>query len=124
MVGVLKTSNRSKGAGQLMIAIVLIAIVAGSASALMFASIISGALISLLLFYLAPLPLMVAALGWGPLSATIGGIVAATGLGAIFGLPYGIAFAVTVALPAWWLGHLALLGRSIANDVSPANGAA
>ncbi len=53
-----------------MIAIVLIAIAAGSASALMFASIISGALISLLLFYLAPLPLMVAALGWGPLGAT------------------------------------------------------
>jgi hypothetical protein len=105
-----------------MIAIVLIAIVAGSASALMFASIISGALISLLLFYLAPLPLMVAALGWGPLSATIGGIVAATGLGAIFGLPYGIAFAVTVALPAWWLGHLALLGRSIDNGAS-GNGA-
>jgi predicted membrane protein DUF2232 len=88
----------------------------------MFASIISGALISLLLFYLAPLPLMVAALGWGPLSATIGGIVAATGLGAIFGLPYGIAFAVTVALPAWWLGHLALLGRSIDNGAS-GNGA-
>jgi predicted membrane protein DUF2232 len=105
-----------------MIAIVLIAIVAGSASALMFASIISGALISLLLFYLAPLPLMVAALGWGPLSATIGGIVAATGLGAIFGLPYGIAFAVTVALPAWWLGHLALLGRSTDNGAS-GNGA-
>ena len=57
-----------------MIAIVLIAIAAGSASALMFASIISGALISLLLFYLAPLPLMVAALGWGPLGATIGGM--------------------------------------------------
>ena len=41
----------------------------------MFASIISGALISLLLFYLAPLPLMVAASGWGPIAATIGGIV-------------------------------------------------
>jgi hypothetical protein len=107
-----------------MIAIVLIAIAAGSASALMFASIVSGALISLLLFYLAPLPLMVAALGWGPLCATIGGIVAALGLGAIFGLPYCIAFAVTIALPAWWLGHLALLGRSMTSGVSQGNGAA
>ena len=106
-----------------MIAIVLIAIAAGCASALMFASIISGALISLLLFYLAPLPLMVAALGWGPISATIGGITAATGLGAIFGLPYCIAFVVMVALPAWWLGHLALLGRPANNDVSSGNGA-
>lgn len=98
-----------------MIAIILIAIAAGCASALMFASIVSGALISLLLFYLAPLPLMVAALGWGPLTATIGGIAAASGLGLMFGLPYGVAFAITVALPAWWLGHLALLGRPLPN---------
>src|SRR5712672_3783495 len=124
MVGVLETSNRSKGAGQLMIAIVLIAMAAGCASALMFASIVSGALISLLLFYLAPLPLMMAALGWGPLSATIGGISAATGLGAIFGLPSCIAFVVTVALPACWLGHLALLGRPAATVASAGNGAA
>jgi hypothetical protein len=101
-----------------MIAIFLIAIAAGAASALMFASIISGALISLLLFYLAPLPLMVTALGWGPLAAAIGGIAAAAGLGAIFGLPYCIAFAVMVALPSWWLGHLALLGRPISAEAT------
>jgi hypothetical protein len=105
-----------------MIAILLIAMAAGSASALMFASIVSGALISLLLFYLAPLPLMVAALGWGPLSAGIGGIAAASGLGAILGLSYCIAFAVMAALPAWWLGHLALLGRPIDNGAPSANG--
>jgi len=106
-----------------MIAIVLIAVAAGAASALMFASIVSGALISLLLLYLAPLPLMVAGLGWGPLSATIGGIAAATGLGVIFGLPYCMAFVVSVALPAWWLGHLALLGRPVTNAFSSGNGA-
>jgi hypothetical protein len=106
-----------------MIAIVLIGLAAGCASALMFASIISGALISLLLFYLAPLPLMVAALGWGPIAATIGGIAAASGLGVIFSLPYCIAFAITVALPAWWLGHLALLGRPL-DDPAAGNGAA
>jgi Predicted membrane protein (DUF2232) len=107
-----------------MIAVLLIALAAGCASALMFASVVSGALVSLLLFYLAPLPLMVAALGWGPLGATIGGIAAAIGLGAIFGLPYCIAFAIMVALPAWWLGHLALLGRPAANGISSGNGAA
>jgi hypothetical protein len=107
-----------------MIATVLIALAAGAASALMFASIISGALISLLLFYLAPLPLMVAAMAWGPLSATVGGIAAAIGLGAIFGLPYCLAFAVTVALPAWWLGHLALLGRAVPAGAGAGNGAA
>jgi hypothetical protein len=107
-----------------MMTTILIALAAGCASALMFASIISGALISLVLFYLAPLPLMVAALGWGPLSATIGGISAAIGLGAIFGLPYCIAFVLTIALPAWWLGHLALLGRPVSAGTSAGNGAA
>ena len=96
-----------------MIMYILIALAAGSASALMFASIISGALISLLLFYMAPLPLMVATLAWGPLCGTIGGIGAAMGLGLMFGLPYCVAFAMTIALPAWWLGHLALLGRPV-----------
>ena len=106
-----------------MIAVVLIALAAGCASAFMFDSIVSGALISLLLLYLAPLPLMVAALGWGPLCATIGGIAAAIGLGVIFGFPYCMSFVVAVALPAWWLGHLALLGRPIANGGAAGNGA-
>ncbi|MBR0796651.1 DUF2232 domain-containing protein [Bradyrhizobium jicamae] len=106
-----------------MIAIFIVAIAAGAASGLMFASVISGELISLLLFYLAPLPLMVTALGWGPLAAAIGGIAAAACLGAIFGLPYCIAFAVIVALPGWWLGHLALLGRPIESATDGAESA-
>jgi len=107
-----------------MIAMVLIGLAAGCASALMFASIISGALISVLLFYIAPLPLMVAAIGWGPLSAAIGGIAASLGLGAIFGFNYCIAFAVAIALPGWWLGHLVLLGRPVAAAAHSGNGAA
>jgi hypothetical protein len=91
--------------------ILIIALAAGAASATMFASINSGALISLLLVYLAPLPLMVAAIAWGPISAAIGGIGASAVLGAIFGPVYGLAYTISVALPAWWLGHLALLGR-------------
>src|SRR5205823_12804182 len=107
-----------------MIAILLVAIAAGCASALMFASIISGALVSLLLFYLAPLPLMVSALVWGSLCAGIGGVAAAVTLGAIFGLPYCLAFAFTVALPGWWLGLLAMLGRALPGGAAPGNGAA
>jgi hypothetical protein len=103
-----------------MIAIVLIGIAAGAASGLMFASVISRALISALLLYLASMPLMVAALGWGPLSATIGGIAAAVSIGALFGLHHCIAYALSVAVPAWWLGHLAMLGRpSVGSDQAP-----
>lgn len=105
-----------------MIASLLIAFAAGAASALMFASIVSGALVSLLLFYLAPLPLMVAGLGWGPMTSAIGGIAAGTSLGLLFGMPYLAAFVVTVALPAWWLGHLALLGRRIEAPLPAAAG--
>lgn len=100
---------------------ILIALAAGLASATMFASIISGALISLVLFYLAPLPLMVAALGWGSATALIGGVIAALGLGVVFGIPYTAAFALTIALPAWWLGHLTLLARPVSNDPQLAN---
>jgi len=97
----------------------LIALVAGCASALMFASIVSGALISLVLFYLAPLPLMVAALGWGATGAALGALVAGLGLAALLGLPYAFAFILTVALPACWLGHIALLGRPAAALAAP-----
>jgi hypothetical protein len=60
-----------------MIGQILIALAAGCASAAMFASITSGALISLVLLYLSPLPLMVAAIGWSPVTAAIGGDQAA-----------------------------------------------
>src|SRR5438270_12256263 len=106
-----------------MMRIILVAMAAGCASALMFASIVSGALVAVLLFYLAPLPLMVAALGWGPLCATFGGIAAASVIGALVGLPLCIAFAVAVGRPAWWLRHLALLGRPARNGVSSGHGA-
>jgi hypothetical protein len=111
MVGVDTTSNRSKGAGQLMIVTISIALAAGLASALMFASITSGAAISLLLINLAPLPLMVVGLAWGPSSAAIGGGAATVVIGSLFGLPYCIAFAMVNVLPAWWLAHLVLLAR-------------
>ena len=94
-----------------MIATISIALAAGFASALMFASITSGAAISLLLINLAPLPLMVVGLVWGPLSAAVGGIAATVVIAALFGLPYCIAFALVNVLPAWWLAHLVLLAR-------------
>jgi hypothetical protein len=103
-----------------MIAIILIGVAAGSASALMFASVVSRTLISALLMYLASMPLMVAGIGWGPLSATIGGIMAALGVAAIFGFYHGIAYALIVALPAWWLSHLAMLGRPAGEGPDPA----
>jgi hypothetical protein len=87
----------------------------------MFASITSGAPISLLLINLAPLPLMVVGVVWGPLSAAVGGIVATTVIAALFGLPYSGMFAVVNALPAWWLAHLVLLARPLPKDAAVPN---
>jgi hypothetical protein len=94
---------------------ILIAIAAGCAAGLMAASVVSGALISILLVYFAPLPLMVAALGWGSTSALLGG--AGAGIASMaFDFRYGVAFLLTVAAPAYWLGHLSLLARPIASS--------
>jgi len=90
---------------------VLIGLAGGLCSAMMFASIASGSLASLALFYLSPLPLMVLSLGWGSFVGVVGGISAAVGLGLFFGLPYFLAFTITVVAPALWLGYLALLAR-------------
>jgi hypothetical protein len=101
-----------------MIATISIALAAGVASALMFASITSGAPISLLLINLTPLPLMVVGLVWGPISAAVGGTAAIVVIASLFGLHYAIAFAMVDALPAWWLAHLVLLARPLPTDAA------
>ena len=89
----------------------LVGIVAGLAGALLFASMASGSLLSFALFYLAPLPLMIAALGWSHLAGLIAAIVASVCLAAAFGPWFFLGFLVGVGLPACWLAYLALLAR-------------
>ncbi len=67
-------------AGQLvMMQIVLVGLGAGAASALLFASVASGSPLSILLFYLAPLPILIAAIGWSHWAALIAALAAALG---------------------------------------------
>ncbi|MDN5001746.1 DUF2232 domain-containing protein [Bradyrhizobium sp. GCM10027634] len=101
-----------------MMAFGLIALIAGAASALMFASIVSGALISLVLICLSPLPLMLVAIAWGPLCGALGGLVATLLIGGALSLPLGLGYGLAIALPAWWLGHLAMLGRPLADGAA------
>ncbi|MEA2345863.1 MAG: hypothetical protein QOF63_4032, partial [Thermoanaerobaculia bacterium] len=51
--------------------ILLIGIGAGVAAALLFASLASGSLFALLLFYLSPLPILIAALGWNYIAGLV-----------------------------------------------------
>jgi hypothetical protein len=96
-----------------MMQIVLIGLGAGAAAALLFASVVSGSLLSVLLFYLAPLPILIAAIGWSHWAALIAAVSAALGLAAAFGGFFFLAFLIGIGLPAWWLGYLALLARPL-----------
>ena len=96
----------------------LVGIVAGLAGALLFASMASGSLLSFALFYLAPLPLMIAALGWSHLAGLMAAVVASVCLAAAFGAWFFMGFLVGVGLPACWLAYLALLARPV-GTVSP-----
>jgi len=98
-----------------MMQIFLIGVSAGAASALLFASVASGSLLSVLLFYLAPLPILIAAIGWSHWAALVAAVVASAGLASIFSPLYFITFMVGIGLPAWWLGYLALLARPAAD---------
>jgi hypothetical protein len=92
----------------------LIGIGAGAAAALLFASVTSGSLLAVLLFYLTPLPMMIAGLGWSHWSALIGALAGALALATMFGPVFFFAFLASAGLPAWWLGYLAMLARPVA----------
>ncbi|MFN3657928.1 MAG: DUF2232 domain-containing protein [Pseudolabrys sp.] len=96
-----------------MMQLVLIGISAGAAAALLFASVTSGSWLSIALFYLAPLPLMIAGLGWSHWSALVGALFGASALGVIFGPIYFMVFVAGAGLPAWWLVYLAMLARPV-----------
>jgi hypothetical protein len=92
---------------------VLVGLGAGAAAALLFASVASGSIAAVILFYLAPLPIAIAALGWGQLSGLIAAAVATTVIALLSGI-FFIAVPV-IAFGAWWLSYLTLLARPAGN---------
>jgi hypothetical protein len=96
-----------------MMQIVLVGLGAGAAAAVLFASVVSGSLLAIFLFYLAPLPILIAALGWGHLAGLIAAAAAATVVGYLSGFFFISVF--VIAFGAWWLGYLALLARPAMN---------
>ena len=96
-----------------MVQIIFVALIAGVATALLFVSVVSFSVLSFFLYCIAPLPIMIAALGWTHRAGLAAAFLAACGLGFV---ATPLFFAVLpIGAGAWWLGYLALLARP-AND--------
>lgn len=91
--------------------ILLIGLAAGAASALLVAGVAAGTLLAVPLFYLAPLPIMVAGLAFSHWSALFGVLFGAAGLGAVFSTTFLFAYLFGIGGPAWVLAYAALLAR-------------
>ena len=85
---------------------------AGLVSALLFAVLLKATLLAIVLYLLAPLPILIVGLGWSPRAALAAVAAGALALALVVAPFLGIGFAVYLALPAWWLAYLTMLGRT------------
>jgi hypothetical protein len=86
----------------------------GLVSAALFASAATATALAGVLFYLAPLPLCLAGLGWGGMAALISALTGTVVIAASLGPATAAIFALSVAAPTALLAHLALLSRPAA----------
>lgn len=96
--------------------VILFGIGAGGVAALMFAALATGSVLSMVLFYLAPLPVMIAALGFSHIAGIAAALTGSLALFTAFNTVFAMAFLIGVGAPAWWLGYLALLARPVATN--------
>jgi hypothetical protein len=94
-----------------MAAPLLIGAGAGLVSAALFASAAMSAALAGLLFYLAPLPICLAGLGWGSLAGAVAAASGSLVIASVLGPGVGAVFAAVIGVPLAVLCHLALLSR-------------
>lgn len=99
-----------------MVRLLLIGIGAGVTSALLFATLSTGQAFAVGLFYLTPLPILLAGIAWNHVAGAIAAVTAAVLLGAFVGGWFVLAFLVGIGLPAYILSYLALLARDADGD--------
>ncbi len=90
-----------------------IALGAGVTSALLFIVTSTGTSAALVLAYLAPLPLMIAGLGFTHVAGGLAALVGGGTVGIALGPVPGVIFLVILGLPAWYLARIAMLGRPV-----------
>jgi hypothetical protein len=89
----------------------LIGLLAGVASALLFAALATGQPFAVGFFYLTPLPILLAGIAWNHIASAVAALSAAILLGAFLGFWFVLAFLLGIGLPAYILAYLALLAR-------------
>lgn len=93
------------------VGVITIGLAAGAVSALLYAAAASGSPLALALLYIAPLPVLLAGIGWRHHAGIAGAVFGALALTLLVGPKTGVYFAIAVGFPAWWLAYLALLAR-------------
>jgi hypothetical protein len=96
---------------------------AGLVSATLFASAATASSLAGILFYLAPLPIFLAGLGWGGMAALFAALTGTVVVAAALGPAAAAIFAAAIAVPAVLLTHLTLLSRPAATPQGQVMGA-
>ncbi len=91
----------------------LIGIGAGLVAAALFASLANNSTLAVTLFYLTPLPILLAGIGWGVRAAQLAFATAALLVAIILNLTTAVAFSLYIGLPGVLLSHLMLLRRQL-----------
>ncbi len=97
----------------------LIGFGAGLVAAALFASLATNTTLAAMLFYLTPLPVLLAGVGWGSRAAQIAFVTATLLVAIVLNLTTAMAFALCIGLPGVLLAYLMLLRR----DGSPGEAA-
>ncbi|MBV1885968.1 MAG: DUF2232 domain-containing protein [Parvibaculaceae bacterium] len=95
-------------------------IAAGILSALLFWSHASGSLLAWLLICLTPLPVFIAGLGWGAMSALIAALIGFLMLSSFESATAGLLYMMHFGLVPYWLSRQALLYRVEVPTLTPA----
>ena len=90
-----------------------IAIGAGVASALLFTASAKGAGLSIIVAYVTPLPIMIAALGFSQSTGLLAAVVASGAIALVLGFLPAAFFAGLLGFPSWFLCFLSLLARPL-----------
>ncbi len=88
-----------------------IGIGAGLVSALLFGVLLKATPLAILLYLVAPLPILIVGLGWSHRAALAAAAAGSLALVLVIAPFMGLAYAAYMALPACWLAYLTLLGR-------------